>query len=125
MPTSARHDVTSYLRGAPSLPELQTSRSHGGDDASVDEQVGARDEGGVGAEQERDGAGDAAGDADTPVADAAIIAGMPAQDSELSSRWPIPVEMTPGLMLLTRAPRAPQRALAASTSSWLARLANE
>ena len=82
MPTSARHDVTSYLRGAPSLPELQTSRSHGGDDASVDEQVGARDEGGVGAEQERDGAGDAAGDADTPVADAAIIAGMPAQDSD-------------------------------------------
>jgi Transposase len=56
------------------------------------------------------------------VPDAAIIARIDAPDSPASSSSPIGVEVTPGLMLLIRAPRAPQVMLAACTRNWLARL---
>ena len=39
------------------------------------------------------------------------------------SRWPMGVEMMPGLMLFTRPPRVPHATAAFSTRSWLTRLA--
>lgn len=51
------------------------------------------------------------------------MARMPCPLSPSSSCWPMEVEMTPGLMLLILAPRAPQARLAACTRSWLLRFA--
>jgi hypothetical protein len=43
-----------------------------------------------------------------PALEASVIAFMAAACGPLSSAWPMGVAMTPGLIVLTRAPRAPQ-----------------
>jgi hypothetical protein len=58
------------------------------------------------------------------VPDAAIIACIACPDPPASSRLPMAVEITPGLIELTRAPRSPQLLAAAATRIRFARLAN-
>jgi hypothetical protein len=52
---------------------LDAPGAQGGDDAAVDEQIGAGHEAGVGAEQVGGGDGDLVGGLDRPAADLAII----------------------------------------------------
>src|ERR1700712_4144169 len=58
-----------------------------------------------------------------PAADRLIIDLITVPELPLTSWVPMVVEMTPGLIELTRAPRCPQADAAAATRRWLARLA--
>ncbi|GAA2512464.1 hypothetical protein GCM10010406_55590 [Streptomyces thermolineatus] len=59
-----------------------------------------------------------------PVPELSIRARMRVPDSPAGSARPIGVETTPGLIVLTRAPRAPRVKESACTRRWSARLAN-